>query len=92
MFEPATRERWRSAVEAALKGADFEKRLVSKTADGLRIEPLYAPASPVVQPVRAPGPWRLAQRIDHPDAEKAAAQALTDRSRPTRPPGASCRV
>lgn len=78
VFEPATRERWRSAVEAALKGADFEKRLVSKTADGLRIEPLYAPASPVVQPVRAPGPWRLAQRIDHPDAEKAAAQALTD--------------
>lgn len=38
VFEPATRERWRSAVEAALKGADFEKRLVSKTADGLRIE------------------------------------------------------
>lgn len=78
LFEPATRERWRSAVEAALKGADFEKRLVSKTADELRIEPLYEPAGAVTQPVRAPGPWRLAQRIDHPDAEKAAAQALTD--------------
>ncbi|MEH3119467.1 MAG: methylmalonyl-CoA mutase family protein [Methylorubrum populi] len=78
LFEPATRERWRGAVEAALKGGDFEKRLVSKTADGLRIEPLYAPAAAAAQPVRAPGPWRLAQRIDHPDAEKAAAQALTD--------------
>ncbi|WP_342151937.1 methylmalonyl-CoA mutase subunit beta [Methylorubrum sp. SB2] len=78
LFEPATAERWRKAVDAALKGGDFEKRLVSKTADGLRIEPLYAPAEPTTQPVRAPGPWRLAQRIDHPDAEKAAAQALTD--------------
>ena len=78
LFEPATQERWRKAVDAALKGGDFEKRLVSKTADGLRIEPLYAPAAPTPQPVRAPGPWRLAQRIDHPDAEKAAAQALTD--------------
>ncbi|MGX5775157.1 methylmalonyl-CoA mutase family protein [Methylorubrum zatmanii] len=78
LFEPATRERWRKAVEVALKGADFEKRLVSKTADGLRIEPLYEPAAPVAQPVRAPGPWRLAQRIDHPVPEKAAAQALTD--------------
>lgn len=78
LFEPATRERWRKAVDAALKGGDYEKRLVSKTADGLRIEPLYEPAAPVAQPVRAPGPWRLAQRIDHPDAGKAAAQALTD--------------
>ncbi len=78
LFEPATQERWRKAVDAALKGGDFEKRLVSKTADGLRIEPLYAPAEPTTQPVRAPGPWRLAQRIDHPEAEKAAAQALTD--------------
>ena len=78
LFEPATQERWRKAVDAALKGGDFEKRLVSKTADGLRIEPLYPPAEAVAQPVRAPGPWRLAQRIDHPDAEKAAAQALTD--------------
>ena len=76
LFEPATRERWRKAVDAALKGGDFEKRLVSKTADGLRIEPLYEPAAPLAQPVRAPGPWRLAQRIDQPDPEKAAAQAL----------------
>ncbi|GMA78981.1 methylmalonyl-CoA mutase [Methylorubrum aminovorans] len=32
----------------------------------------------MAQPVRAPGPWRLAQRIDHPDAEKAGAQSLSD--------------
>lgn len=78
LFEPATQERWREAVQAALKGGDFEKRLVSKTADGLRIEPLYPAAEPIAQPVRAPGPWRLSQRVDHPDFDKAAAQALLD--------------
>ncbi len=78
LFEPATEARWRDAVQAALKGGDFEKRLVSKTADGLRIEPLYPAAAPIAQPVRAPGPWRLSQRVDHPDFAKAAAQALAD--------------
>ncbi|MCJ2014158.1 methylmalonyl-CoA mutase subunit beta [Methylobacterium sp. J-076] len=78
LFEPADRKRWLSLVETALKGADFEKKLVSRTADGLRIEPLYGPAEPVAQPVRAPGPWRIAQRVDHPDPAAAAAQALTD--------------
>ena len=29
-------------VDKALKGADFDKRLVAKTADGLTINPLYA--------------------------------------------------
>jgi methylmalonyl-CoA mutase len=40
-FEPATREAWLKLVAKAIKGADFEKRLVSRTADGLRVEPLY---------------------------------------------------
>jgi methylmalonyl-CoA mutase len=40
-FEPATREDWLRLVEKVLNGADFEKKLVSRTADGLRIEPLY---------------------------------------------------
>ncbi|WP_336486738.1 methylmalonyl-CoA mutase subunit beta [Methylobacterium nigriterrae] len=78
LFEPATRERWLGLVEGVLKGADFEKRLVSKTADGLRIEPLYEPAEPVAQPMRAPGPWRVSQRADHPDAANASALALAD--------------
>ncbi len=44
VFEPPSRDQWTKLVEKVLKGADFEKRLVSKTADGLRIEPLYTPA------------------------------------------------
>ena len=78
LFEPADRKRWLSLVETALKGADFEKKLVSRTADGLRIEPLYGPAEAAEQPVRAPGPWKIAQRVDHPDPASAARQALTD--------------
>lgn len=78
LFEPADRARWLGLVEGVLKGADFEKRLVSHTADGLRIEPLYGPAAPAAQPVREPGPWRIAQRVDHPDLTAANAQALID--------------
>ena len=78
LFPPATRERWLGLVDGVLKGGDFEKRLVSKTADGIRIEPLYEPAAPVAQPVRAPGPWRVSQRVDHPDGATASALALGD--------------
>ncbi|AWN44636.1 methylmalonyl-CoA mutase subunit beta [Methylobacterium durans] len=78
LFEPATRERWLGLVEGVLKGADFEKRLVAKTADGIRIDPLYEPAKPTAQPTRAPGPWRIAQRVDHPDPATASGQALAD--------------
>ena len=40
-FPAADFEQWRALVDKALKGADFEKRLVSRTADGLKINPLY---------------------------------------------------
>ena len=36
---------WRSLAEADLKGAPFEKRLVSQTLEGVRIEPLYDTAA-----------------------------------------------
>lgn len=40
-FPAARIDEWRALVEKALKGADFDKRLVSRTADGLKINPLY---------------------------------------------------
>ena len=40
-FEQATRTAWRELVDKALKGADFDKTLMSETPDGLRVEPLY---------------------------------------------------
>src|SRR5208283_1214643 len=67
---------WRRAAEAALKGANFE-RLVSKTADGVLIEPVYRPAEGP-RALRHAGPWRVIARLDHPDADEANAQALDD--------------
>jgi methylmalonyl-CoA mutase len=79
-FPPATQAQWRKLVDAALKGAAFDKRLVSHTYDGLPIEPLYqraAGAKPVAG--RSPGSaWALMQRVDHPDPAAANAQALQD--------------
>lgn len=43
-FAKPDQEMWLKLIEKALKGGDFEKRLVSRTADGLRIEPLYTRA------------------------------------------------
>jgi methylmalonyl-CoA mutase len=70
---------WRKLVDGVLKGAPFEK-LVGKTYDGLKIDPLYQRAkgaSPIMgRPAAAP--WQIMQRIDHPDAGQANAQALQD--------------
>ena len=43
-FAPADYNAWRRLVEKALAGADFDKRLVAHTADGLKIKPLYTRA------------------------------------------------
>ncbi len=40
-FPAARFDEWRALVDKALKGADFEKRLVARTADGIKINPLY---------------------------------------------------
>lgn len=78
-FAPATYDDWRKLVDGVLKGAPFEK-LVGKTYDGLRIDPIYrraTNASPL--PGRAAAtPWQILQRVDHPDAAAANAQALQD--------------
>jgi methylmalonyl-CoA mutase len=75
-FPPSSQAEWRKLVEAALKGADFDKRLVSQTYDGLRMQPLY-PRAAKAQPVvgRPASPWQVLQRIDHPDPAAANAEA-----------------
>lgn len=78
-FPKATVDDWRKLVDGVLKGAPFEK-LVGKTYDGIRIDPLYPRAKGVAPVVGRPAaaPWQIMQRIDHPDASAANAQALTD--------------
>ncbi|KQZ01709.1 methylmalonyl-CoA mutase [Pseudolabrys sp. Root1462] len=79
-FPPTDAAAWRSLVETALKGADFDKRLVSRSYDGLRVEPLYPRVAGVHAVAgRAGGePWQVMARTDHPDAAEANKQALLD--------------
>lgn len=78
-FPPATYEDWRKLVDGVLKGGPFEK-LVGKTYDGVKIEPIYRRATntdPIAGRAAA-APWQILQRVDHPDAAQANAQALED--------------
>lgn len=40
-FKQATYEEWREAAEALLKGAPFEKRMLTKTPEGIVLQPIY---------------------------------------------------
>lgn len=78
-FPAASREDWLALVASALKGRPFDT-LVSQTHDGVPLGPIYeraAASRPVVARVPAQ-PWRIVQRLDHPDPAAANAQALHD--------------
>jgi methylmalonyl-CoA mutase len=93
-FEPASYDTWRGLVEKALKGADFEKRLVSRTADGLSIKPLYTRAdalpaaqdavpgaAPFTRGAAIPGEghgWQIHQRVAAADPGEANALILEE--------------
>ena len=84
-FEPATRAAWLALVDKVLKGGDFEKRLVSHTADGVPIQPLYTRADgaegrgPVRGRIgRLAGAWDVRQRHLEPDPKAANAAILED--------------
>lgn len=79
-FPAVSRDDWLKLVASVLKGAAFESKLVAKTDDGLRIEPLYErkrEAQPVAGRV-AGAPWQILQRVDHPDPVAAADEARDD--------------
>lgn len=80
MTDRPTEADWLRLVDGVLKGADFEKTLVGRTADGLRIAPLHRrrPDAAVIAGARAGRPWRVIQRVDHPDPDAAARLALDD--------------
>lgn len=79
-FPEATREDWLRLVEAVLKGAPYEARMVTRTRDGFTLDALPArrrDAAPIAG--RAPGArWRVISRIEHPDPAAANAQILED--------------
>ena len=76
-FEAAQREDWLKLVEKTLKGAGVET-LVSRSADGLAIQPLYrgedTPAATTPRPVTTG--WDLRVAVRAPGIDQANAEAL----------------
>lgn len=79
-FPEASREKWRTLAEKSLAGNTFDDALVSRTDDGIRIEPIYErDVDASFLPRRNPeAPWLVVQRIDDPDPQRAHRQALED--------------
>lgn len=82
-FPPATHAAWRAAAEQLLKGAPFDKRMVTRTHEGIDLQPIYnAPADagastvPGAFPFRrgltgpGSGPWLIAQELPYPTYEE----------------------
>ncbi len=79
-FDVPTEAQWRALVDKVLKGADFTKRLVSRTADGIEIAPLYtrAHAVPSTAVPRVPRGWRIGQLRTEPSPEALAIAIAED--------------
>jgi methylmalonyl-CoA mutase len=41
-FLPASQEQWRAAADKLLKGAPFEKKMITRTLEGIELQPIYS--------------------------------------------------
>lgn len=67
-FPPTTSAEWESAIRADLKGADYEKKLVWQTEEGIRVRPYYRQEDlpGTTGQARYTGEWRTARLTDIP--------------------------
>jgi methylmalonyl-CoA mutase len=79
-FPAATDAAWRARVAAVLKGAEFDRTLVTRTADNIAIQPLSLAARDAtpLAGAQAGRPWATMARVDHPEAAEASRLALAD--------------
>ena len=89
-FPPVSTAEWEAVITADLKGADYEKKLVWKTMDGLSVRPYYRAEDmknlkhlkylpgqfPYVRSTKANNSWLVRQDIEAGNAKDANAQAL----------------
>lgn len=89
-FPETSYEEWRAKVEADLKGADFDKKLVWRTNEGFNVQPVYRAEDiaglkttdslpgqfPYVRGTRTDNDWLSRQNIVADSAEEANAIAL----------------
>jgi methylmalonyl-CoA mutase len=88
-FPPVATEAWEEAIRKDLKGADYAKKLLWKTEDGLTLKPYYrsdalagidyldlAPGEfPYVRGVTPANVWRIREEIEAADADSANERA-----------------
>ena len=89
-FPPVSTAEWEAAIARDLKGADYEKKLIWHTEDGLSVKPYYraedlkdlacADAAPGKFPFRrgsrASGDWMIREEIDATGAGEANREAV----------------
>ena len=89
-FPSVPTEKWEEVITADLKGADYEKKLVWRTAEGFNVRPYYRAEDlarvpfmgthpgcfPFVRGTRKCNDWRVHQTIGVCDPRKANAEAL----------------
>ncbi len=88
---------WRAAAEDTLRGAPFDKKLVSLTHEGIAVQPVYGPSGPAVDAPGLPGlppftrggaavvdaerGWDLRQHYAYPEPEENARAMALDLGR-----------
>jgi methylmalonyl-CoA mutase len=83
-FDAADEAAWRKLVDKVLKGADFDRRLTTRTADGLTVQPLYTRATGAEAAaaargaIRAEPTWDARQIHGAADPEATNAAILDD--------------
>ncbi len=88
-FPPVSTAEWETAIARDLKGADYEKRLIWRSEEGLAVKPYYRAedlkdlacmdatpgAFPYRRGARATGDWLIREEIDALNAETANCEA-----------------
>ena len=89
-FPPVSTEEWKAKVEADLKGAPFDKKLVWRTNEGFNVQPMYRAEDiaslnttdslpgeyPFVRGTRVENDWLTRQEIVAETAKEANEKAL----------------
>src|ERR1700733_13836681 len=84
-FPPVSTESWEEVIRKDLKGADYAKKLIWQTDEGLAVKPYYraediagleyldtAPGDfPYIRGTRSTGDWGIREEIDEADPAKA---------------------
>ena len=88
-FPPVTTEQWEAAIAADLKGADYERKLVWRTAEGFNVRPYYRAENlkdiaflgskcgefPYVRGIKKDNNWQILQTITVENPKEANAEA-----------------